>query len=239
MNTVTGKDWFDWEKKSILMLVQEHTLNSVFPKFKGCLLGSASPNSSGGRSLQFGCELDQPLKYDGSSYRFYLSINMVLKENCDSLDDSSCSVVIADEATKKICRRFHLDYEHLKNANRDKEPKPSFHHQQFGKLRDNVFEGYCREAYNASFPGFEKPRLLSLPMPFLAIVHWIFKEFAPWNQNLNSIIASKKWIEAVRMAETNLMLPHLKNWAQYCENPDFERDGSECKTFVDRLYLIP
>ena len=163
-----------------------------------------------------------------------------MKEKSNDLSNSSCSVVILDAEANKISRRFHIDYEHLSKDDRTTEPKPSFHHQQFGRLRDEVFKDACRENYNNSDHWFEKPRLFSLPMPFLVILHWIFREFEPWNKDsLGKIVQSKRWLEAVRIAEEKLMLPHLENWVEYCRNPDCLRDGSNCKTFVDRLYLIP
>lgn len=182
---LTGKQWFEREAESILSLTQVHDLSKNFGDFKNRLIHSASPNrQSSSKRIQFGSELGVPLSYrGGQQYKFHISVDLCLESNSNDLEKSSYAVVILDVSTGEVCRRFHIDYEPYKEGgSRSSEPKPSFHHQQFGKLRSEVFQGSVRDAYSASFPNFEKPRLLTMPMPILVVLHWLFREFYPWNQ---------------------------------------------------------
>lgn len=134
-----------------------------------------------------------------------------------------------DRTDGPIIRKFHFDYEaaEIRNIN---EPKPSIHTQICGKLSVHQKAlGYKEERLSGLYPGFEKPRLPSLPMSLALLLDWTFLEFQS-DANARKIHNDPTWKNLVSQAEQIILKPYFLAGANY-----FNSAANAGKPFVKSM----
>lgn len=151
----------------------------------------------------------------------------------DKILRTSYSFVLSryDRTDGPIIRKFHFDYEAAETRNVS-EPKPSIHTQICGKLSGHQKAlGYKEERLSGLYPGFEKPRLPSLPMSLALLLDWIFLEFQS-DPNARKIHSDPTWKNLVSQAEHVVLKPYFLAGAEY-----FNSTANVGKPFIkSKLY---
>lgn len=90
--------------------------------------------------------------------------------------------------------KVHWDYAFGATTNNEK--KPNRHLQFAGTIHDQLSEF----GYSSVWTGMDKPRIPSLPICFVTLMHWAFLEFGHC-EHIKKIVNETWWISLVRKAE--------------------------------------
>lgn len=189
--------------------------------------------------IYFGLAMDIRLRADAHKTVLKRSIYMgMLASSANThpeLSNSTYSLVICedDKEKSKIIRKIHFDYEHANLIQQSSEKKPSFHIQICGKLSPHLKKiGYEDADIEAFSPGFEKPRIPSMPICLAILINWVLLEF-DCDKTAKRILMNDQWRKHVADAERKILKPYFKNGLEFLEAAA-HKDRS---FFSEKLYI--
>ncbi len=137
---------------------------------------------------------------------------LVIGDQSGAIESASYSLIICkseDPKTSAIVRKLHFDFEPGSRRNVG-ELKPSVHMQVCGKYSDyHIRAGYRDSALRHWHPGFEKPRIPSIPMSIGIMLNWLLLEFQT-DRTAMAILRHPRWRKLVAQAEQVVLRPYFK-----------------------------
>lgn len=188
--------------------------------------------------IYFGLVMDIRLRADAHKTVLKRNVYMGLFASSETthpaLSNSSYSLVICedDKAKSKIIRKLHFDYEYATLIQQNSEKKPSFHIQICGKLSPYLKNiGYEDADIEAFAPGFEKPRIPSMPICLAILINWVLLEF-DCDKTAKAILINDRWRKHVAKAERVILKPYFENGVDFLKSTA-HKDRS---FFSEKLY---
>jgi hypothetical protein len=177
-------------------------------------------------NIHLGFTLDIRLRADRrkTQVRRRVDIGALVEVASDkqSIRNASYSLTIcrgADPRSGSILRKLHFDYEPLSSRNLT-EDKPSVHMQVCGKLSpQHRAAGYTDIQLQGLHPGFEKPRIPSMPTSLALMINWILVEFQS-DVASPQVLRTPQWRKLVAKAERQVLTQYYKGALAFLTNTD-------------------